>query len=80
MAELTMESPSKERAVLDIKQTVAKHDEIVQNPLPAHAMTGCDTVASYFGVGNGTVIKLLKVGYGLSAIENVDSLLQDVIH
>ena len=77
---LTMESPSKERAILDIKQTLAKHKEIVKNLLPAHAISGCDTVASYFGVGKGTVIKLLKEGYDLSAIGNVDSPLQNVIH
>ena len=33
---LTMESPSKERAILDIKLTQAKHKEIVTNFLPAH--------------------------------------------
>ena len=35
---LTMESPSKERAILDIKLTQAKHKEIVTNLLPAHAI------------------------------------------
>ena len=78
--EITMESPSKDRAIVDIKQAAAKHKEIIPNLLPAHAVSGCDTVASYFGVGKGTVIKLLKEGYDLSAIGNVDSPLKDVIH
>ena len=41
---LTMESPSKERAILAIKLTQAKHKEIVMNLLPVHAISGCDTV------------------------------------
>ena len=35
---LTIESPSKESAILDIKLTQAKHKEIVTNLLPAHAI------------------------------------------
>ena len=57
---LTMESPSKERAILDIKLTQAKHKEIVTNLLPAHAISGCDTVACYLGIGKGRVVKHLK--------------------
>jgi len=52
---LTMESPSKERAILDIKLTQAKHKEIVTNLQPAHAISGRDTVACYLGIGKGRV-------------------------
>ena len=76
---LTMESPSKERALLDIKLTQAKHKEIVTNLLPAHAISGCDTVACYLGIGKGRVIKHLKEECDLSAIGNVDAPLQQVI-
>ena len=72
---LTMESPSKERAILDIKLTQA----IVTYLLPAHAISGCDTVACYLGIGKGRVIKHLKEGCDLSAIGNVDAPLQQVI-
>ena len=78
--QVTMESPSKDRVVLDIKATASKHKEIIHNFLPAHAVSEYDTVASYFGVGKGTVIKLLKEGYDLSALGNADSSLQYVIH
>ncbi|KAI9514585.1 hypothetical protein NQZ68_032226 [Dissostichus eleginoides] len=64
---LIMESPRKERAIVDIKATLSKHSEIVENLLPAHAISGCDTVASYYGLGKGSVIKVLKAGYELSA-------------
>lgn len=76
---LTMESPSKERAILDIKVTQAKHKDIVKNLLPAHALSGCDTTACYFGTGKGTVIKILKGKYDLSAIGNVDAPLPEMI-
>ena len=68
-----MESPSKERAILDIKVTQAKHRDIVKNLLPAHAISGCDTTACYFGIGKCTVIKVLKDGYDLSVVGNVDA-------
>ena len=65
--------------VQDIKLTQAKHKEIVTNLLPAHAISGCDTVACYLGIGKGRVIKHLKEGCDLSAIGNVDAPLQQVI-
>ena len=73
-----MESPSKERAILDIKLTQAKHKEIVTNLLPAYAISGCDTVACYLVIGKDRVIKHLKEGCDLSAIGNVDAPLQQV--
>ena len=42
--QVTMESPNKDRAILDTAQ----------------AGSGCDTVENYFGVGKGIVIKHLK--------------------
>ena len=76
---LTMESPSRDRAIVDIKSTMSKHEDIVKNLLPAHALSGCDTVACYFGVGKGATIKTLKAGYELSAIGNVDVPLEHII-
>ena len=63
---LTMESPRQGRAIVDIKSTLAKHPLIVKNILPAHAISGCDTIASYFGLGKGTVIKVLKADYRMA--------------
>ena len=70
---------AKKGAILDIKLTQAKHKEIVTNLLCAHAISGCDTVACYLGIGKGRVIKHLKEGCDLSAIGNVDAPLQHVI-
>ena len=44
---ITMKSPIKERAAIDIGKTVEKHVSFVSELLPAHALTGCDTVACY---------------------------------
>ena len=74
---LTMESPTKERAILDIKVTQAKHRDIIKNLLSAPA--GCHTVTCYFGTGKCTVIKVLKDGYDLSAVRNGDAPLPEVI-
>ena len=76
---LIMESPHKERAVIDINASVTKHANIIENLLPGHALSGCDTVASYYGLGKGSVIKALKAGYDLSAIGNTGVHLQQVI-
>jgi hypothetical protein len=55
-----MESLSKNKAILDIKATITKHKDVIEGLFPAHALSGCDTVVSDFGVGKGTVIRTLK--------------------
>lgn len=77
---VTMESPIQERAIVDIKSTLAKHAQIVKNILQAHAISGCDTVASYFGLGKGSVIKVLKAGYDLSALGDMNAPFDQVIN
>ena len=54
-----MESPVKDRVTIDIKATVIEHNNIIPNLLSAHALSGCDTTACYFGIGKGTVVKTL---------------------
>ncbi len=46
---LVMEQTSQGCSSVNIGSTVAKHQSIALQLLPAHALTGCDTVASYFG-------------------------------
>ena len=77
---LTMESPCQGRAIVDIKSTLAKHPLIVKNILPAHVISGCDTVASYFGLGKGTFIKVLKADYDLSALGDMNEMLMGISH
>ena len=74
-----MESPSKGRTVIDIKSAVKKHSKIVADLLPAHSLSGCHTVVCCYGIGKGTVVKKLQARYDLSAIENIDTPLEDVL-
>ncbi len=68
-----MESPIKDRAVVDIGMTVDRHRNIITEVLPAHALSGCDTVAAYFGIGKGTALKAVRAGHSLTHIGNLDS-------
>ena len=79
--QMIMESPIKERAVIDIPATVEKFSDIIPSMLAAHALTGCDTVGAYFGIGKGTMLKVLKrnVRLPLNMIGDVQADWQDVI-
>ena len=63
-----MESPIKGRTVVVIGITVPKHSEIVEGIHPAHALSVCDTVASYFGIEKATVLKTLRLGHSLNLL------------
>ena len=60
--DVIMESVVQGRATIDIKSTVNAHKSIIPDILAAHALSGCDTTACYFGIGKGTVLKVLKSG------------------
>ena len=52
-----------QRALVNIGKTVKKHRDILPNLLAAHAVSGCGTVGSYFGIGKATAVKVLESGY-----------------
>ena len=54
-----MGSPIQQRSLIDIKATVQAHRSIIRGLPAAHALSGCDTVPTYFGIGKGTVLKNL---------------------
>ena len=63
--------------VNDITATYHKHISIMPNTLAAHALSGCDKVGSYFGIGTPTVIKALKNNtMSLASIGELSSFLQ----
>ena len=59
-----MEPTSQGHSSVNIGSTVAKHRSIAPQQLSAHALTGCDTVASYFGIGKTKVVTVLEAGNG----------------
>ena len=74
-----MESPIKGRAVININKTLIKHSAIIPNVLAAHGLTGCDTVASCYGIGKGTVVKTLCSGMALSLLGDIDASMTEII-
>ena len=66
-ATLIMEPTSQGLLSVNTGSTVAKHRSIAPHLLSANALTGCDTVASYFGIGKTKLyIKAHEVGQMLS--------------
>ena len=57
-----MEPPSQGRSSANIGSTVSKHRTIAPQLISAHALSGCDSVASYFGIGKTKVVKVHEVG------------------
>ena len=55
-----MTSPVEGRSFLDIKASVQTYSQIIPDLLAAHALTGCDTVASPHSIGKMTALKVLK--------------------
>ena len=48
------------RSVVDTRATVQKEASYITHVLPAHVLPGCDTVAYLWGIGKGTVVKILE--------------------
>ena len=77
--QMVMESPIKERNVIDIQATIEKHESIIPTMLVAHALTGCYTVSVFHSVGKGTMLKVLKSVSTLNVLGNVDDAWSDVM-
>ena len=55
-----MTSLIQQRSVIDIKATVQAHQPIMPNLLAAYALSSCDAVSNYFGIGKSTAQKCLN--------------------
>jgi len=77
-----MISPIQGQAAFGITATVEKHEAILPDLLVTYALTGCDTDASYFGIGEGVGLKLILTGQyklDLLGMMNGDAPFSDVI-
>ena len=74
-----MVGTSHSRTSIDIQATVRKHSNFVSHILAAHTLSGCDTVASLYGIGKGTIVKLLKTGHQLNLMGDIDVDMEDII-
>ncbi len=67
------------RTAIDIHASVEKHCSVMANVLPMHCVTGCDTVATYQGIGKGMALEVLKSGKHSLLNVDVNSSLDDVL-
>ena len=84
-----MVSRVKGRALIDINSTctssVKKHHSVMNNLLADHAVTGCDTIATDFGIGKHMALKALrpnvhkKVGDTHSSLHSAISIVHAVL-
>ena len=67
------------RAVIDINATVDLHRDIIPDPLAAHGLTGCDTVAIYFGIGKAEALRVLTSGvHALTYVGDTSRILSEI--
>ena len=64
---------------MNLIKTVTKHKNIIPGLLASHALTGCDTVATCFGIGEGTMLRVLKTGMNLDLLGDVDAPFRDAM-
>ena len=76
---VTMVPTCKNRKYIDIQATVTSHRAVIPHMLAAHALTGCDTTAQYWGIGKAKIVKLLESGYKLPNLGNTLASLSDFI-
>ena len=80
-SELIMCGTSASRSVTYVKATAIKHASIANQLLPAHALSSCDTVSQLYGIGKGTVLKVVNSNVKRDTLgqttEDVDTILRD---
>ena len=69
---------SRNSAVIDIDEVVRKHSEVMPNILVAHALTGCNTVSCFDGIGKITVLKKLQAFTELRKLGRNNFLMREI--
>ena len=71
-----MEPTSQGRSSVNIGSTVAKHRSIAPQLLSAYTLSGCENVASYFGIGKTNIVMVLEAGSRLNHLGNPSANLE----
>ena len=77
---LFVSGTSTNRRTIDIKETAKKHSQIADQLLPAHALTGCDTVSQLYRVGKTTAVKMINSGHPLNQLGVPTADLESVLN
>ena len=76
---MKLQSTQSERALIDIAATVQNLQNIVPELLPAHALSGCDTVAMCHGIGKGKVLKAVQMNkWSLGFLGDLNATMEDI--
>ena len=75
---IIMQSPIQGRSVIDIKATTVQYVDIIPNLLAGHALSGCDTVAGYFGIGKKKMFTTIKQ-HSLSLLGDFEAPWSEVV-
>ena len=73
-----MEPTVKGRSIIDIGATVRKHPTKIKNILPAHAISGCDSVCKFMGIGKPKALAAMEKKT-LNHLGNLDASIEDVV-
>ena len=76
---MKLQSTQSGRALIDIAATVQNLQNIVPELLPAHALSGCDTVAMCHGIGKGKVLKAVQMNkWSLGFLGDLNATMEDI--
>lgn len=77
--QVQMISSIKGRSVMNIYASATNNDSIMEG-LPMHGFSGCDTVASYFGIRKGIALRVLRtLNNSLNLLGDITVELKDVV-
>ena len=78
---MKLQSTQTGRAFIDVTATVLKlRDDVILQLLPAHPLSGCNTVPMCHGIGKSKMLKVVMAGkYSLSLLGNVNANMEDII-
>ncbi|KAJ8039341.1 hypothetical protein HOLleu_17022 [Holothuria leucospilota] len=69
------------RTMIDINATVYQYRPIISKLLAAHGLTGCDKVATHFGIGKAAALLILRTGaHTLANLDDTNCDLSKVIY
>jgi len=76
---MKLQSTQSGRDVIDIANTVKNLQSIISELLPAHALTGCDTVSMCHGIGKAKMLKTVQGGKcSLSLLGDLNATIEDI--
>ena len=77
---MKLQSTQAGRAFIDVSATVLKLREVIPQLLPAHALSGCDTVPMCHGIEKTKMLKAVMAGkYSLSLLGDVNANMEEII-